>query len=80
MKDNDEIAVTAALLLVMLLLARSYIIIPCSLLFMVRSDGWERPLLTYFNQHSRNNNQEAQTLRPDLFAGGMKKLFILVGE
>lgn len=41
MKDNDEIAMTAALLLVMLLLARSYIVIPRGLLLVVRSDGFE---------------------------------------
>lgn len=70
MKDNDEIAMTAALLLVMLLLARSSIIIPCGLLFVVLSDSWEGPLLTYFSEHSHNNNQEAQTLRRDLLQEG----------
>lgn len=70
MKDNDEIAMTAALLLVMLLLARSYIIIPCGLLFVVRSDSREGPLLTYFSERSHNNNQEAQTLRRDLLQEG----------
>lgn len=70
MKDNDEIAMTAALLLVMLLLARSYIIIPCGLLFVVRSDSREGPLLTYSSEHSHNNNQEAQTLKRDLLQEG----------
>lgn len=70
MKDNDEIAMTAALLLVMLLLAHSYFIIPSGFLFLVRSDSWEGPLLTYFCEHSHNNNQEAQTLRPDLLQEG----------
>lgn len=74
MKDNDEIAVTVALLLVMHFIAfisplLHYYSLQLTVL-VVQSDGWEGLLLTYFSKHSHNNNQEAQTLRRDLLQEG----------
>lgn len=81
MKDNGEIAVAVAPLLVMLLLVHSNIIIPCRFsVLKVWSDGWEGLLRTYLSEHTCNNNQEAQTLGHDVFAGRMEKLFNLIGK
>lgn len=69
MKDNDEIAATTALLLVSLLLAHSYYS-PQLCVHAVRSGRWEGLRSTYFAEHSRGDNQEAQTLTGDLLQEG----------